>query len=160
MLHHISICAHNPSLVAGVLAEILQGTAFPFPPVTGGYVTLCDDEYATLVEVYPIGTEMVPDQHDGGIRFRQSDNNPDYGPVHAAFSVAVDEARIKEIAAREGWQTAVCDRGGVFRVIEFWIENRLLFELLTPDMARDYRNAMTSDNWRRFIDQTEYGPFE
>ena len=41
------------------------------------------------------------------------------------------------IAAREGWRALVLPRGG-FDVIEFWIDNTVMVELLTPAMAADY----------------------
>ena len=41
------------------------------------------------------------------------------------------------IAAREGWRALVLPRGG-FDVIEFWIDNTVMIELLTPAMAADY----------------------
>jgi hypothetical protein len=44
---------------------------------------------------------------------------------------------ILQIAGDNGWKALELSRGG-FNVIEFWIENRVMIELLTPDMARDY----------------------
>ncbi|WAR46764.1 hypothetical protein [Methylomonas rapida] len=155
MIHHISIAAHNPRQVAGVLAELLDGEVFPFSPAPGGFVAVCDDGHATLVEVYPIDTVMIPGTDDQGARFTKSTSPQGFVPNHAAISVAIDETMIKAIAAREGWRAVTCDRGGLFRVVEFWIENRILFELLTPDMARHYLAAMTLQNRERFTDQAQ-----
>jgi hypothetical protein len=44
------------------------------------------------------------------------------------------------IAEREGWRAIELSRGA-FRVIEFWIENRVMLELLTEDMAQEYLQA-------------------
>ena len=153
MIHHISISARNPLHVAQVLAEILEGTAFPFPPVPGSFVAMSEDGYGTLVEVYPMGTEMVPGQNEQDVQLAHANEPSDHTATHAALSVTLDETRIKDIATREGWRAIICDRGGIFQVIEFWIENRIMFELLTQDMARDYLEAMKPKKWARYIER-------
>lgn len=40
----------------------------------------------------------------------------------------------------EGWRALRLTRGP-FDVIEFWIENTVMLELMTPDMADDYRTS-------------------
>ena len=152
MIHHLSISAQNPEHVASVLAELLEGEVFPFPPAPGAFVAVCDDDYATLVEVYPLGTVMVPGQTDQPTEFVRDKVLSNHSPTHAAISVAIGEERIKAIAEREGWRAVTCDRGGLFQVVEFWLENRILFELLTADMARDYLATMTTQSWKRFIE--------
>ncbi len=64
MIHHISISAKNPQYVTQVLAEILNGQTAPFPPHPGGYVVLPFDKYGTAIEVYPLGTEILPGEGD------------------------------------------------------------------------------------------------
>lgn len=152
MIHHISISAHHPLHVAEVLAEILEGTAFPFPPVPGGFVTISGDMHGTLVEIYPLTTEMTPGQDGKEVQIVQTAEASAYSATHAALSVTLDETRIKEIAVREGWRALTCDRGGMFQVVEFWIENRILFELLTPEMARTYVNSMKPKKWAKSIE--------
>ncbi|MGZ4960312.1 MAG: hypothetical protein ACXV7J_13745 [Methylomonas sp.] len=155
MIHHLSISAHDPKHVAGVLAELLGGISFPFPPVQGGFIAVCDDDYATLVEVYPIETVMTPGEGEQDAQFKTDSAPQVFLPTHAAISVAIDEATIKAIAKREGWRAVTCDRGGLFQVVEFWIENRILFELLTPEMAQTYLSSMSTQNWKRFTDMTQ-----
>lgn len=154
MIHHISIAAHNPQHVASVLAEILGGSAYRFPPAPGGYVVVCDDNHATLVEVYPIDTVMLPGKDEQDVVFAKAPAAQGFIPNHAAISVTVNESSIKAIARREGWRAVTCDRGGLFRVVEFWIENRILFELLTPEMAESYLSTMSAKNWKQFTNQT------
>jgi hypothetical protein len=61
---------------------------------------------------------------------------------HALVSVKVDRAAIERIGAREGWRTEHFWRGPpgirLFEVYEFWVENRVLFELVTEDMLAPY----------------------
>ena len=54
-----------------------------------------------------------------------------------------EQAEVLALAAEEGWLAKYRNRGGVFGVIEVWLENRLLIEVLTPEMQAEYRNAMT-----------------
>ncbi|MBS1213225.1 MAG: hypothetical protein H6R26_1842, partial [Proteobacteria bacterium] len=121
MIHHISISAHEPQRVASVLAEIMNGQAFPFPPHPGSFIALCDDGHSTAIEVYPLETVMMPGPEYEEVRFDTSQPPAGFIATHAAVSVSLDEARIKEIAKREGWRAVTCDRGGLFLVIEFWV---------------------------------------
>lgn len=151
MIHHLSIAAREPARVAGVIAEMIGGKAFPFPPVEGGFVAICDDGHATLVEVYPQGTAMVPGMEELDVQFAYDAAPTGYTPTHAAISVAIDETQIKAIAQREGWRAVTCDRAGLFQVVEVWLENTQLLELLTPPMARAYLDSVNSENWERFV---------
>ncbi|WP_150050734.1 MULTISPECIES: hypothetical protein [Methylomonas] len=153
MIHHLSISAHEPARVAAVVAELIGGKAYPFPPAHGSHVAICDDGHATLVEVYPLGTVMEPGSGEQEVQFQTDGDQPDYVPTHAALSVSLDEAAIKAIAAREGWRAITCERGGMFQVVEVWLENRVLFELLTPEMAQAYLRAVTTSNWEGFVAQ-------
>ena len=96
---------------------------------------------------------MVPGQNDQDVQLAHANEPSDHTATHAALSVTLDETRIKDIATREGWRAIICDRGGIFQVIEFWIENRIMFELLTQDMARDYLEAMKPKKWARYIER-------
>ncbi len=49
--------------------------------------------------------------------------------------------------AREGWRAKTFGRGmqghkPFFHVIEFWLENRLMIEVATPEMAREYKDFL------------------
>src|SRR6202051_3248770 len=66
MIHHLSIAARDPKHAAGVLAELMGGTAVPFPPNPGSFFALQLDEHGSGVEVYPAGTELQPGGEVGG----------------------------------------------------------------------------------------------
>jgi hypothetical protein len=55
-------------------------------------------------------------------------------------SVNRSEAEIFALAEREGWRAIQLSRGWN-DVIEFWIENRVMLELMTPAMAKAYSSA-------------------
>ena len=74
MIHHISIPAKNPPHVAQILAELFKkGYAAPFPSHSDSYVAFAADGHGTLVEVYPLGTEMIPGENEQPIQYRKSD---------------------------------------------------------------------------------------
>lgn len=151
MIHHISIAADYPEHVAQVLAEILQGLALPFPEHPGSYLALALDTYGTLIEVHPQGTELVPGQIVAPCQEMINADPSPYNATHAALSVAISETQIRAIAAREGWQVARFDRAGCFEVIELWLENRQLIELLPPELASRYLTFMHPENLERFF---------
>jgi len=59
-----------------------------------------------------------------------TDRPAPYGAVHFALSLTCEIAEIEAIAGREGWACHTCNRGSNFGVVELWIENRLMVELL------------------------------
>jgi hypothetical protein len=136
MIHHLSIAARNPKHVAGVLAELMGGKAVPFPPNPGSFFALQLDEHGSGVEVYPAGTELQPGGSDGG-GFVKKPEARGFGPTHFALSVATDAGKVDAIAAREGWQCFRCNRGP-FHVIEVWVENETMVEILPPEYAAEY----------------------
>lgn len=150
MLHHISLPVKNPQHVASVLAEILRGKAVPFPPNPNSYIVVVGDEFGTAIELYPLGSEIVPDAWNGQGGFRVNNNPSVYTAVHAAISVPVSLEEIEHIGVREGWRVFPCNRDGLFDVVEFWLENFLMLELLTPEMRTKYLNAMNVQTMESF----------
>src|SRR5580693_10675816 len=99
MIHHLSIAARDPKQAAGVLAELMGGTAVPFPPNPGSFFALQLDDYGSGVEVYPAGTELQPGGDVGGT-FSKREGLSGYGSTHFALSVTTDAAMVKAIAKR------------------------------------------------------------
>ncbi|MFQ4144028.1 hypothetical protein [Chlorogloeopsis sp. ULAP02] len=153
MIHHISIAVQNPQHVAHVLAEILHGKALPFPPVLDSYMVLVGDEFGSLIELYPLGAELIPDAWQGQAGCQINEHPSHYTPVHAAISVPSSLEEIEQIGAREGWRVLPCNREGIFDVIEFWVENRLMLEFLTPAIAPKYLNAFSPEQLELFAEQ-------
>ena len=75
---------------------------------------------------------------------------------HALISVRADRATIERIGAREGWRTQHFWRGppGVklFELYEFWIENRIMLELVTQDMLAAYVKVANGAAQRALLD--------
>jgi hypothetical protein len=64
--------------------------------------------------------------------------------THAAVSVNRNTDEIMALAVREGWRALELSRGS-FNVIEFWIENRVMLELMTAEMTKAYLSATRVD---------------
>jgi hypothetical protein len=143
LIHHVSIGVREPERVAKVLAELLQGYAGPFlGPIPGSWVAYAEDEHGTGIEVYPERTALVPGAGDNEVAIKEQDA-PAHEAFHVLLSVKADRAAIERIGAREGWRTVHRWRGPnpqarLFELYEFWIENRVMFELATPDMLPAY----------------------
>ncbi len=137
MIHHLSIAARDPKHVADVLAELMGGVAVPFSPNPGSFFALQLDDHGSGVEVHPAGLELRPNGSSGGNFSRDAVSERGYGPTHFALSVATDADTVEAVARREGWQCFRCDRGR-FHVIEVWLENTFMVEVLPPEFAREY----------------------
>jgi hypothetical protein len=139
MIHHLSIAARDPQRVAGVIAELWRGRAQPFPPVgEGSWVAVAGDARNTTMEVYPFGCELQPADGDADARGVINAQAPAFTATHAAVASPLAEAEVYAIARREGWLAKYRKRGGLFGVIELWLENRVLIEVLTAEMQAEY----------------------
>jgi len=155
MIFHASIPAHDPQRVATVVAEIWGGEAFRFPPWPGGWVAMAGDERGSMLEVYPRKQVMAPGEGDAMVRTLADEAPRPYSCFHLAVATRLAPEQILEIGAREGWRAVRCSRGGVFDVIELWIENSLMIEVLSIEMQRDYHAGVNLDTWRWTRQQPE-----
>jgi hypothetical protein len=152
MIHHISIPANNPVHVAEVLAELFDGYSAPFPSHPDSYVAFAADDYGTLIEVYPVGTEMIPGEGDKPIQYQNQNSSNQFIATHAAISIPLNQSQIESIAAREKWRCLRCSRGS-FDVIEFWVENFVLLELATPELAQQYTTVLAPEKLAEYFAQ-------
>ena len=153
MINHISIAVHNPEKVANVLAELWNGMVIPFPPAPDSFIVLANDGRGSGVEVTPINTVLVPgeglppeenfsaetltESHEA--KFVASDFAPQYVATHLNINTHLSVEEVKEIANREGWRVLVCNRDrGLFQLIELWIEDRFMLEVMTPEQTARY----------------------
>lgn len=139
MIFHASIPADDPERVSRVIGELLGGDHVPFHSWPGGYMARGSDEYHTSVEVYPRQRVSMPGQGDedqSQVGFLESP--PQYGCFHLAIGTPLSVEQVLAIGQREGWRTKYFSRHGAFDVIEFWLENSLMIELLTESMQQKY----------------------
>lgn len=156
MIAHFSISSRAPEATAHALAKIISGSVFSFPVVPGSFIAVSDDGSGLAIEVMPERMAHHPGEGDvdptrppmGPVPMPWEDqirpDGPPLGtsPFHAALVTELDEARVLEIARRAGWRALGCERGGVFRVIEVWVDGTFLIEVLTRNEATRYRAFM------------------
>jgi hypothetical protein len=149
MIHHFSFAAKEPQRAATAIAALWRGCALPFPPVAkGSWVAFADDARNTTIEVYPYGTEFHPGEGDADAVGEPSRQPRAFSASHAAVASPLTREEIFALAEREGWLAKYRKRGGVFGVIELWIENSFMIEVLTDEMQAEYLSFMKPDNWR------------
>ena len=140
MIHHLSIPAARTRRVAEVLQRLLGGVITPFGPYRDSWIVWAGDEHGTAIEVYPLGTEMFPPDGPGQAQFREAGHPSPFVATHATVSVDRTVSQIQELAAAEGWRAVQLSRGP-FDVVEFWVENHVMLEVMTPDMTAEYLAA-------------------
>jgi hypothetical protein len=149
MLFHMSIAAHDPRRVASFFAELWGGEAFKFPPVSdNAWIAIAGDERATGIEVYPLGVVLRETDGDSDAHGERIEASP-YTPTHAAIATDMTQAQVLALAEREGWPAKYRKRGGLFGVIELWIEGRQMIEVLTPEMQAEYKANANLASWKR-----------
>lgn len=153
MLIHTSLPAEDPELVSRVLCEIAGGKrcSFPYP---GAFYVGFDDDNSTAVEIYPIDTQLHPGtgsqygrlestekSRERMVRYVGSHESVNYIASHIALSTPLSLDEIYEIALREKWRASYYSRRDTFRLVEFWLENRILVELV---LAEDLEDALAA----------------
>lgn len=149
MIHHVSIPAREPQHVAEVLAELMNGKCYPFGPLEGAFMAQSGDEHGTMIEVYPDRSTLEIPAKDEQVVFGDNAAPPQNWPFHVLLSVPREREEIERIGTREGWRAKTFGRGmqgekPFFHVIEFWVENRLMIEVVSPPMAREYEGFLKS----------------
>jgi len=148
MIFHCSIGAQDPQRVAKVIAELWNGEAVEFLPLSNGsWMALAPDDRNSAVEVYPCGDVMSCTSDTGFV----PDPDPTGGGLtltHVAMATTLSSKEVFAIGEREGWVTRSRRRKMGFDVIELWVENRVMLEVLTSGMQQEYLEACTVPRWR------------
>ena len=148
MIHHFSMPAREPLAVAKVLARLIGGHAYRFPgPLPGAAMAVSGDRHGTMIEVYPEATVMAPGEGEDPVALGSQPADRGHASFHALLSVPLDRAAIERIGAEAGWRTKFFSRAApglppVFHVIEVWVENRFLLEVVPADLIEVYENYM------------------
>ncbi len=155
MLFHMSIAGRDPRRVAEVIAEFWGGDALPFPPVgEGSWIAIAGDDRGTAIEIYPADTVLCPADGDADA-FGARTGKVGLTATHGAIATNLSMEAVFAIAKREGWPAKYRKRGGRFGVIELWVEDRQMMEILTPEMQAEYLASATAANWRAMLAQRE-----
>ena len=149
MIFHASLRASEPERVARLIAEIWRGGLAPSPPgiFTDCWIAFARDERGTQIEVQPLDFAFVPHSR----RHAEPERDPARATmaltaVHLALASPREEDEIHALARREGWESVTLWRevpGGGYGVVEVWLENRMMIEVLTPAMQAEYAKTMS-----------------
>ncbi|MBL8384456.1 MAG: hypothetical protein JNM90_15355 [Burkholderiales bacterium] len=156
MIAHVSLPARDPRATAQLLAQLIDGETFDFPVVPGAAIAVARDGSGLAIEVYP--QDMAHHPGTGTVDPRVTVAGPQAMPwedqirpdgaqvrasaFHAAITTALDEDAVLALARAAGLRALGCERGGVFRVIEVWLDNTILIEVLTRPEAARYQAFM------------------
>ncbi len=166
MINHISIGVHNPEKVANILAELWNGYAMPFPVAPNSWLAFADDGKGTMVEITPVDTILVPgeglpseenfditvstEEHEA--KFVKGDITLQFVATHLNINSPLGEEEIKAIAKREDWRVFTANRAeGAFQLVELWIENRFMLEVMTPEMTMRYVELMQPEGYANWL---------
>ncbi|MBL8548546.1 MAG: hypothetical protein JNJ73_01070 [Hyphomonadaceae bacterium] len=160
MLFHISMPADNPARVSAAIAELWGGESLAFPHFPGAFIAMAGDDRASAIEVYPRGLALYPGDGMNEVEARFSPGADRQGPCHVAIATPLSEAQVHALAWREGWTSKTLCRGGVFHVIEFWVEDSFMIEVLTPEMQAEYTGRISIEAWRGMLAAIASAPRE
>jgi hypothetical protein len=156
MIAHVSVPARDPKATALFLAALIDGLAFSFPVVPGAWIAVCNDGSGLAIEVYPDTMAHHPGQGEA---------DPEAAPAgpttmpwedqifpdgtqsrpsafHLALTSALTEEQVIHLARSAGLRALYCDRAGVFGLVEVWLDNIILIEVLSRKEAERYQAFM------------------
>lgn len=156
MIAHVSIPAQNPKHVAMLLGKIISGSVFKFPVVEGTFIVVANDNSGTAIEVYPAGMCHHPGSGDAPsvpvvatIQTQPWEDQiypeTDYRSIsshHMALTSTLSEQEVIDLGKKFGFRAVPCDRAGVFKLVEIWIDNTYLVEVLSPHESQRYKDFM------------------
>jgi len=154
MIFHVSIDADEPQRVAEAIDEIWGGVASPFPPVgKGSWIAMAGSKRNSGVEVYPRGTKLVPGEGDADA-YAVTVPGDRRTATHMAIATDLSVDHVRAIGARLGWPVKYRKRGGMFGVLELWIEHVTMIEVLTPEMQAEYLDSISVEKWQAMLAAT------
>ena len=156
MICHLSLPAKDPLRVARAIAKVIDGEMMNFPVVKGSIMVVSRDGSGTAIELWPDNVtqhpgEGAPDpdkKHDGNMghpwdfQLDYEDRQPENLTVHVAVSSKLPVEELLRIGREEGWRCIATDRH-VFKLVELWLENRFLLEIISEE-------AGELEKYRRF----------
>jgi hypothetical protein len=149
VIAHVSMPADDCARVAQVLARMLDGGALRFPPGGPDAWNCWSRRNDFQIVVTPRGQVMVAGPEEQIWEPRSETGTDRACDSHFAMAAPRSAAEIVALAESAGWQARICNRGGMFDVVEVWVEGSYLVEVLDPQQLADYRRSMTTENWKR-----------
>jgi hypothetical protein len=149
LIAHVSLPADDCAHVARVLGEMLGGGALGFPPGGPGAYNCWSRANDFQIVVTPRGHLSVEGPTAQAWVARPRADGERACESHVAIAVERSAVEVVALAQAAGWHARICNRGGLFALVEVWVENAYLVEVLDPVQLDAYRRSMTVENWRR-----------
>jgi len=146
MIAHVSMPADDCEHVARVLAEMTEGQALRFPPGGPTAWNVWSKHNDFQIVVTPRGHMIVEGERESVLVDRGGHERT--SETHFAVGVDRPAADIVAIARAQGWSARVCARADFFDVVEVWVENAYLVEVLDPSQLAAYERSMTVERWK------------
>ena len=144
MILHASVAADEPKATAETLAKLLGGIALPVGPGEGTWSAIGPEPVGNLVSVLARGSEF----HRGGDHVETRSGAPTrHSGYHMLIDTPLSEEEVLALAKERGCH-AHRTRHGAFDVIEFWIDDCLLIEVVTHELGQAYRDMVHSEELR------------
>lgn len=149
MIAHVSMPADDCEVVARFLAGVMHGGSLRFPPGGPNAWNCWSKDNAFQIVVTPRGSVMVPGPTEQAWVKRSPSGGDRACESHFAIAVPTSAADVLARARARGWLARLCNRGGMFDVVEVWIENAYLVEILDPTQLADYERTMTVEGFAK-----------
>ena len=144
MILHASVVADEPRSTAETLAVLLGGMALPVGPGEGTWSAVGPEPIGNLISVLARGSEF----HRTNDHVETRPGKPvRHSAYHLLIETPLAESQVLDLALERGC-AAHRARHGAFDVIEFWIDDCLLVEVVTPELSKSYRATLHSDELR------------
>jgi hypothetical protein len=150
MIAHVSMPADDCAHVARTLAAMMGGGALRFPPGGPNAWNAWSRGNDFQIVVTPRG-QLILEGPDQQVWAPRSGDASSERAAETHFAIAVERSarEVVAIAERAGWRARVCNRGGLFDLVEVWVEGAYLVEVLDPAQMADYRRSMTVEGWQK-----------
>lgn len=148
MILHASIVADDPETTAHAIARLWAGEAFAMPgPGEGTWGVITERHPGEIIEIVRRGTEFHQKTGEH-VDIRVGEPVRASG-VHILLETPLNHAQLMAAADEEGVPLWKVDHG-LFDVYEAWLDGCFLLELMTPEMAADYKSIVTIETARAF----------
>ena len=150
MILHVSVTADEPRAAAETLATLLGGRAIPIGPNEGSWTAVGPDPVGNVIEVMERGSEF----HRSGSHVETVKGEPiRHSGFHLLMESPMSELEIFALADERGAPAYRASRGIFGELIEFWIDDCLLVEVLPLPWARAYRELLNSGELRSRVEE-------
>lgn len=140
-IHHFTIPANDPELVAGMLAEVLGARVIPMPHPRGGLLVYAGDADGSAIEVWPAAMRAEVGHHHLEPRDLAL---PEAWPHHGYVTADTTSERILDAFSSRGWKADLVRNGPPngpgFELVRGWLENQTCIEIGGTEMRAQYED--------------------